>query len=156
MLDSCVLWLLLNWTPNKAESICRKMGENLRRPALHAFIKHCGTKSARMAPPNTMTDSYTRLLPKARTYLILMTRTSKSKPYFIKLPKYTVVIHWWVEYAILLLCWNTRCFVTLWSYTQHFYTAELYPIKSHSWLMPYLVILLGIPNFKTLLSYNLS
>ena len=48
------------------------------------------------------------------------------------------LIHWWVVYAILLLCWSTACFITLLSFTQHFYKllsytqsyyiVEVYPI----------------------------
>ena len=41
----------------------------------------------------------------------------------------------------------TACFITLVSYFQHFYIAELYPYLSHCW---------GIPNIETLLSYTLS
>ena len=33
--------------------------------------------------------------------------------------KYLVLIHSWGLYAILLLCWSTRCLITLLSYTQH-------------------------------------
>ena len=146
-MNSCVLRLLLIWTPNEAESICRKLGEMLRRPALHAFIIHCGTNLAWIAPPNTLTDPYTCFLPKLWPYLTFMTPTSKSKPYIIKLPKYTVLINWWIVYAILILCWNTPCFITLWGFTQHFYIADPYPILKRCW---------GIANIKTLLSYNLS
>ena len=57
-----------------------------------------------VAPLNTLTDSYTQFLSKAQPYLNFVTRTPKSKPYFITLPKYMVLLHWWVVYAILLLC----------------------------------------------------
>ena len=90
--------------PNIAESLCRIVGENLRRRALRAFITHCGTKSARIEPPNILTDSYTRFLPKTQPNINFMTQTPKSKAYIITLPKYTVLVHWWVVYAILLLC----------------------------------------------------
>ena len=79
-------------------------GRKLKRPVPHAFIIHCGKTSVRIAPPNTLTDSYTRFLPKTQPYLYLLTQTPKSKPYIITLPKYTLLIHWWVVYAILLLC----------------------------------------------------
>ena len=89
---------------NNANSIFRYVGQMLRRPALHASIIHCGTKSARIAPSNTLTDPYILFMPEAHPYLNFMTRTPNSKPYFITLPMYTVLIHWWVVYAILLLC----------------------------------------------------
>ena len=79
---------------------------------------------------------------------------------------YPVLIHWWVVYAILLLCWSTDCFITLLSFTQHFYNAELYPTLIHCWGIPYLTTLLSnsqilihcwaIPNPNTLLRYSLS
>ena len=81
----------------------RKVGEKLKQPALHAFIIPCGTKSGRIAPPNTLTESYTRFLPKTQVYLNLWTRAPKSKPYKITLPKYTALKNWWVVYTILLL-----------------------------------------------------
>ena len=124
-MNSCVLRLLLTSRPNNAESLCRKVGEKLRRPVLDAFIKHCGTKTVRIASPNTLTDSYTRFLPNYQPYLNFITRTPKSKPYIITLPKYTVLIHWWVKHAILILCLSTPCFITLLNYTQQFLFAEL-------------------------------
>ena len=83
------LQLLLNWTPNKGNSIGTKVGKKLkhRRPALHAIILHCGTKSAMIAYPKLLTDIYTGFLPKAQPYLNSMTRTPKSKPCIITLPK---------------------------------------------------------------------
>ena len=80
-----------------------------------------------MAPPNALTDSNTWFLPKAQLYLISMTRTPKSKPYVTTLPKNNLSKHWWVVYATLLLCLSTACFITLLSYTQHFYLADLCP-----------------------------
>ena len=86
--------------------------------------------------------------------------------YYCITEAYPVLIHWWVVYAILLLCWSTACFITLLSYTQHFYIAELYAILIHCWCMPYLITLLSnsqkpihcwaIPNPNTLLRYSLS
>ena len=66
-----------------------KVGKKLklRRPALQAIIFHCGPKSAVIAPPNALTDLYTRFLPKAQPYLDSMTRTPKSKSYITTLPK---------------------------------------------------------------------
>ena len=79
---------------------------------------------------------------------------------------YPVLIHWWVVYAILLLCWSTACFIALLSSTQHFYNAELYPILILCWGIPYLITLLSnsqilihcwaIPNPNKLLRYTLS
>ena len=79
---------------------------------------------------------------------------------------YPVLIHWWVVYANLLLCWSTACFITLLRFTQPFYNTELYPILTHCWGIPYLITLLGhsrrlilcwaIPNPNTLLRYSLS
>ena len=146
-MNSCVSQLLLIWMPSKTESRCRNLGEKLRRPALHAFIIQCGTKSARIEPPNLLPDSNTQFLPKAQPYFNFMTRTSKSKPYITTLPKYTVLIHCWVVYALLLLYWNTPCFFTMWSYTQHFYIVELYPILTHCWGTYYLVTLLNNSQF---------
>ena len=50
--------------PKNTESVSRKVGEKLRRPALQAIKKHSGTKSTRIAPSNTLTDSDTQFLPK--------------------------------------------------------------------------------------------
>ena len=173
---SCVLRLLLIYMPNNTESICRKAGKKLRRLALHVFIIHCRKKWAQNATSNTLTNPYIRFLQKTQTYLNFMTRTPKSKPCIVTLQKYTVLIHWWVVYAILLLCWSTTCFITLLSWTptkSHCWTipnpntllrytlsffnwlsisqfqhiVELYPILTHCW---------GIANINTLLSYNLS
>ena len=165
-MNSRVLRLLLIWMPNKAESRCRMVGEKLRRRAPHATILHCGTKSARIATPNTLTDSYTQLLPTTDPYLIFMTRTSKSKPSIITLTKYTVSVHWRVVYAILLFCWSAACFITLFSFTQHLYIAEPNPILTHCWGIPYLITLLSnsqllilcwaIPNPNARLRYSLS
>ena len=137
-MNSCILRLLFIWISNNAESICRKESEKLRRSALHAFIKRCVTKSAQMARPSTLTDSYTRFLLKTQPFLNFVTRTTKSFSYIITLPKYTVLIHWWIVYANLLLRWSTHCFITLLSET---------PTKSHRW---------AIPNPNTLLRYTLS
>ena len=123
------IWLKLNdelmcitASPNlnakKWKSVCRNVGEKLRRPILHAFIIYCVTKLVRIAPPNTLTDSYTEFLPRTQPYLNFKTRTPNSKPYIITLPKHAVLIHWWVVYIILLLCWFTPCFITLLSSSQ--------------------------------------
>ena len=79
---------------------------------------------------------------------------------------YPVLIHWWVLYATLLLCWITACFITLFSFTQPFYKADQYPILTYCRGIPYLITLLSnsqrqircwaIPNPNTLLRYSLS
>ena len=122
--------------PNIAECICRKVDKKLRQPALQAFIIHFRTKLTWIALPKTLTDSYNRFLSKAQAYLNYLTQTPKSEPYFIILPKYTVLIHSRVVYAILSLCWSTPCFITLLNWT---------PTKSHCW---------AIPNPNILLRYS--
>ena len=86
--------------------------------------------------------------------------------YHITTGAYPALIHWWVVYGISLLCWSTACFITLLSFTQQFYIAELYPNLTHSWGRPYLITLVSkwqklihywaIPNPKTILRYSLS
>ena len=56
-MSSCLLQLFLIWIPNIAVSTCKNVGEKLRR--------HFWTKSAHIAPPDTLTDSYTQFLPEA-------------------------------------------------------------------------------------------
>ena len=125
MMSSCVLGLLLMWMPNNANSTCRKLGEKLRQPALHAIIIHCGTKSAWIAPVNKLTDLYTQFLPKK---LNLISFQWLGHP-----NSYHTILHYRsipcpntfvdsVRYFI------TACFISLLSYTQRFYIAELYPI----------------------------
>ena len=130
-MNSCVLRLLSIWMSKNAESICSMVSEKLRRPALHAFIKHCGHKSPRIARPNTLTDSYTWFLPKVQPFLIFMTRTRKYISNIITLPKYTVLIHWRIVYANLLLCWSTPFLLHCWAEHQQNHNAELYPILTH-------------------------
>ena len=60
---------------------------------------------------------------------------------------YPVLPHWWVAYAILLLCWSTVCFFTLLSNSEFQYFSELYPIPKHCW---------GIPNIIALLRSTLT
>ena len=92
--------------------------------------------------------------------------TQIQTPYYCITEAYSVLTHWCVVYAILLLCWSTACFITLLSFTQHFYIAELYPILIHCWSIPYLITLLSIsrilihywaiPNPNTSLRYSLT
>ena len=151
MLSSCVLRLLLIWKQSNANSTCRKTREKLSRLTPHTIIIHCGTKSDRIARPNTLTDSYTRFLPKTQSYTISMTRTPKSIPNKITLPKYTCLnlLVDSVRYLIFF-CWSTACFITLLSYTQHFYNAELYPILTYFWGVPLLLPCWPITDFTTL------
>ena len=73
-------------------------------PKVEAFKIHCGQQSGWIAPPKTLTNSYTRFLLQTQPYFNSLTRTPKYKLYIITLPKYTVLIHWWVVYAGLLIC----------------------------------------------------
>ena len=170
-MNSCVIRLLLTSMPNNAERICRKLGEKLMRPAIHAVMIHWRTNSVRVASPSTLNDTYTQFLWKTQPYLNFVTRTPKSKPYNITLPKFMVLFYWWVVYVILLFCWSTPCFIQLLSYTQQFDNTELYAILTHCWGIPCVITLLsnlqfqniaelypilshcgGIPSFITLLS----
>ena len=49
---------------------------------------------------------------------------------------YLVLIHWWGLYAILLLCWGTRCLITWLSYTQQYYIVVVYSTVVHCWTIP--------------------
>ena len=88
-MESLVYSFFLILTPNNGDSICRRIGKKLklRRPALHVIILHSATKSAMIAPPNELTDSYTLLLPKGQPYLNSMSWTPKSKPYITTIPE---------------------------------------------------------------------
>ena len=59
-----VLRLLFFYMPSNADGICRNVGKNLRRPALHAIKIHSGKISTRITSSNTLTDLYTLFLPK--------------------------------------------------------------------------------------------
>ena len=47
-------------------------------------------KTVQIAPPNALTDSYTRCLPEVQPYLNSMTGTPKSELFIIALPKHTL------------------------------------------------------------------
>ena len=128
---------------NNIDRICREVSEKLRRPVLHAIKISNGTKSIRIAPHSTLTDSCTHLakIPTVSQFNDSDTQIQTISSYTIE--AYPVLIHWWVADAILLLCWSTACFVTLLSFTQHFYIAELYLI---------LIQCRGIPHLITWLS----
>ena len=160
------------------DSIPRKLGQKLRGPALHAIIIHCGTKSSRITPPNTLRDSYTQFLLKAQplSHFNYIDSDTQIRTIFYHITEVNPnLLHWCVVYATLLLCWSTASFVKFLSYTQHFYIAELHPILTPCWSKPYLSTLLcnsqfqhiaelysilthcwGIANNNTLLSYILS
>ena len=121
MMISCNQQLPLIWMPNNADSICRKVGGKLKLkwPALHAIILQYGTRPARIAPPNTLTDSQTRFLLKVQPYLKSMTQTLKSKPY------------------IMLHYRSITCLKTLvGSGTLYCHFAEKQPVLLHCWDIP--------------------
>ena len=45
--------------------------------------------------------------------------------YYYITEKKPVLKHWWVVYALFLLCLSTACFITLSNYTQHFYIVDV-------------------------------
>ena len=68
--------------------------------------------------------------------------TQMQTLYYYITEVYPVLKHWWVVYAILLLCWSTACVTNMLSYTQQFYIAEFYPILTHCLGIPNIIILL--------------
>ena len=82
----------------------------MKQPALHATIRTCGTKSAQIAPPNTLTDSYTRFAKNPTLSQFTASDTQIRTLYYYITEVDPVSIHWLVVYAILLLCWSTACF----------------------------------------------
>ena len=169
-MSSCVLRLLQVWMQNIADSTCRKQ-EKLRRPTLHVIIIHCRKKRARVAPPKTLTDSYTQILPKNSNLTSIQWFGHPNSYYTIlhyrSIPCLKTLVHR-VHYSF------TACFFTLLSYTQYFYIAELYSIRTQCWgmlslnnllsnsqfqyvaeLWPILSHCWSIHNIATLLSYNL-
>ena len=125
--------------PNIADSICRKIGGILRWPALQAITLHCGTKSARIVPPFTLTDPYTQFLPKTQPYLNSMTRTPKSEHYNFTLPKYTLSQNIAGSCRLSYYFAEVQPFLILFSNNQHFYLAELYQSLTHCWKNPILI-----------------
>ena len=88
MMNSCVL------RPNakKCRVYMQEGGQKVDVTGSTRFHNTLWKKSAWIAPPNTLTDSYIRFLSTAQPYFILMTQSPKSKPYFITLPKCTLLI----------------------------------------------------------------
>ena len=79
--------------------------------------------------------------------------------------RYLVLIHSWRVYAILLLCWDTRCLITMLSYTQQKYIVVVYSTLVHCWNTPITNIAEVDPiilhcwvsaDFKALMSYSES
>ena len=140
MINSYVWRVFQIWMPNNAESICRKLGEKLRQPTLHVFIRHCGTESARSAPLITLTDSHTHTL------------SFCGKPNFISIlrrgrPNANHILLLYRKYRLNALVGSVRYLNFLLEYTLFYYLLELYPRESPCWI---------IPNPNTLLRYILS
>ena len=131
--------------PNNADSICRKVSENLksRRPALHA-IHHITlwNKTARVTPLNTLTVSYTRFLP--TTQLYLNSRTRIPNPTHLLLQYRSIT-------CLYTLVGSIRNLLTLLKYSLFYYIAELYPNFKTAELCPVLTPCSGIPYLFTLL-----
>ena len=138
MVISCDLQLLLVWKHKNADSTCRKLGERLKRP----IRKHWWKKSDRIAAPFILTVSHFQFLLKAQSYPSSQTRTPNFLPYNLTFPKFNLSEYIGVCYSI------TACFITLLSYIQNFFTAELNPILTQCWGMPFFITLLSSSHFK--------
>ena len=97
----------LNLNVKYCQEYRQKCGQKVETTGSTRFQNTLWKKTARMAPPNTLTDPYVRFSLKAQPYLTFMTRTPKSRPYNITLPKYNVLIQRWVLDAFLIFCWST-------------------------------------------------
>ena len=89
---------------NNAYSTCRKIGTNSRRPALLAIIEQYGTILARIEPPKTLNDSYTRFFAKCPISFEL--KESDTQIHTIQnyvTEGYPVLIQCCIVYAILLI-----------------------------------------------------
>ena len=141
-------WTLLVPMPHKVDSICRKVSDSTRWPAIYPFIIHCGTESAWFAPPNLLTESYTWFLTRTQPNSLFL--TPKSIPYLInyRIIPCLITLVGSLRYLSSLLKHSLFCYI-LEHYTT-FYTAELYTILTLGLVMPYLK---KNPNFKTFLSY---
>ena len=152
-MNSYALRMVLVWMPNNADSVWRKVGEKLKRRALLAIIIHCRTKSARIAPLKTFTDSYSWFLPRAQPYLNSVTRAPKSIPYTFTSRSRSCLftLKGSVRYLINLLkysllyqfCWIIPNPNTLLRFYQSYFVTELYLILVHCRTMAYLKILLS-------------
>ena len=92
------------------------MGKKLRRPALHAFKKHCGTKSAQIAPPNTLTDSYIRFFGKNLTFSQFYDSDAQIQTIFYQITEVK---------RLNTLVGSLRYLITLLKYTLFYYIVEL-------------------------------
>ena len=147
-MNSCVLRLPLNWMAKNAESMCRTVCEKLKRLDLHAFIIPSATKWARIAPPNSLKDSYTRFLPKTQQYLISRTQTPKCKQY---------ILHYRSITCLNTLVGSVRYLITLLKQSLFYYIVEVYLILLHCWaIQKTLIHCWAIPSPNTLLRHTLS
>ena len=153
MMSSCVLRPLLTWLRNTVDSTSRKIGEELRWPDLHAMIIHFESKSARIAPLNTLTVSYTQSLL-TKPILISIQLLGHPNPnhtilHYRDIPCFNKLVDS-VRYFLqttLLHCWAIPNYFTLLSYTQPQLNFEKSTTFLYCW---------AIPNFITLLSYTQS
>ena len=58
----------LYWNVKECQQFIQEGPKKVEGPSLNATIKHCRTKSARIAAPNRLTESYTRFLLKTLPY----------------------------------------------------------------------------------------
>ena len=91
-------------------------------------------KSARIAHHNTLTILCTRFFAESKN--LSQVKDSNNQIHTIQsyiAERYLVLIHSWRVYAILLLCWDTRCLITMLSYTQQKYIVVVYSTLIHCW-----------------------
>ena len=74
-------------------------------------------KMVRIALPNKLTASYVRFLAESPHFFNSNSGTQLHTVNYWITEAYLVLKHWWVVYAILLLCWSTACFNTLLGHT---------------------------------------
>ena len=78
-------------------------GRIVKAATLHAIILHCGTKSVRIAHRITLMESFTQYLPKnpfLSPFIDSDTQIHTTQQCISDL--YSILIHWWIVYAILL------------------------------------------------------
>ena len=160
------LQLLLILMPKNADKISRMVAKKLklRRPAPHAIILHCGTKSAVIATPNTLTDPYTRFFSNTATISQFIDSDTQIQ---------TIYPHFRKKISLQTLVGSVRYLITLFDYRLFYYSVEPNPTILHCWTMPNVNILLNIllrlvmctllfnitklfPNTSLLLSYAQS
>ena len=126
-MNSCRSLMLLIWMPNNADSTCRKVGKKLKQPALPAIITHCGSKSARIAPLNTLTDSYIRFCRKNN--LISIQWFGNPNPYH-------TILHYRCTPCFNTLLKSVRYLITSLEYSLFYYIVELYTTFLLYWATP--------------------